>query len=86
MASGVSASFSASSFSLSDVPRQKSAQKVASGGLKAEPHVFRFEEIHEVHRVTEANEAGGHDLTPAASRAVLHAAGLGPVSFAPLQF
>ena len=86
MASGVSASFSAPSFSLSDVPLQESAQKLAPGEAQGGAHVFRFEEIHEVHRIREANEAGGHDLTVAASRAVLHAAGLGQASFTLLQF
>ena len=47
-------------FPLSDVPLQEIAQKVAAGRLKAKPsRVFRFEEIHEAHRVMEANEAGG---------------------------
>jgi NADPH:quinone reductase len=41
-------------------PLQEIAQKVASGRLKAKPsRVFAFEEIHEAHRVMEANEAGG---------------------------
>ncbi|MGH6935164.1 MAG: zinc-binding dehydrogenase [Methylocella sp.] len=45
---------------LSDVPLQEIAQQVASGRLKAKPsRVFAFEEIHEAHRVMEANEAGG---------------------------
>jgi NADPH:quinone reductase len=47
-------------FPLSDVPLQEIAQKVAAGRLKAKPsRVFTFEEIHEAHRVMEANEAGG---------------------------
>jgi NADPH:quinone reductase len=47
-------------FPLSDVPLQEIAQKVASGRLKAKPsRVFRFEEIHEAHRVMEVGEAGG---------------------------
>jgi NADPH:quinone reductase len=66
MASGVYLTFFGSfvfgtpGFPLSDVPLQEIAQKVASGRLKAKPsRVFRFEEIHEAHRVMEANEAGG---------------------------
>jgi NADPH:quinone reductase len=52
--------FGTPGFPLSDVPLQEIAQQVASGRLKAKPsHVFRFEEIHEAHRVMEANEAGG---------------------------
>jgi NADPH:quinone reductase-like Zn-dependent oxidoreductase len=66
MASGVYLTFFGSfvfgtpGFPLSDVPLQEIAQKVASGRLKAKPsRVFRFEEIHEAHRVMESNEAGG---------------------------
>jgi NADPH:quinone reductase len=66
MASGVYLTFFGSfvfgepGFPLSDVPLQEIAQKVASGRLKAKPsRVFAFEEIHEAHRVMEANEAGG---------------------------
>jgi NADPH:quinone reductase len=66
MASGVYLTFFGSfvfgtpGFPLSDVPLQEIAQQVASGRLKAKPsRVFRFEEIHEAHRVMEANEAGG---------------------------
>ena len=66
MASGVYLTFFGSfvfgepGFPLSDVPLQEIAQKVASGRLTAKPsRVFRFEEIHEAHRVMEANEAGG---------------------------
>ena len=52
--------FGTPGFPLSDVPLQKIAQDVAAGRLKAKPsRVFRFEEIHEAHRVMEANEAGG---------------------------
>jgi NADPH:quinone reductase len=52
--------FGTPGFPLSDVPLQEIAQQVASGRLKAKPsRVFRFEEIHEAHRVMEANEAGG---------------------------
>jgi len=66
MASGVYLTFFGSfvfgtpGFPLSDVPLQEIAQQVASGRLKAKPsRVFRFEEIHEAHRVMESNEAGG---------------------------
>src|SRR5499427_5730809 len=52
--------FGEQGFPLSDVPLQEIAQKIASGRLKATPsRVFRFEEIHEAHRLMEANEAGG---------------------------
>jgi NADPH:quinone reductase-like Zn-dependent oxidoreductase len=66
MASGVYLTFFASfvfgtpGFPLSDVPLQDIAHEVAAGRLKAKPsRVFGFEEIHEAHRVMEANEAGG---------------------------
>ena len=66
MASGVYLTFFGSfvfgtpGFPLSDVPLQEIAQQVAAGRLKAKPsRVFKFEEIHEAHRVMEANEAGG---------------------------
>ena len=66
MASGVYLTFFGSfvfgtpGFPLSDVPLQEIARKVAEGRLRAKPsRVFRFEEIHEAHRVMEANEAGG---------------------------
>jgi NADPH:quinone reductase-like Zn-dependent oxidoreductase len=66
MASGVYLTFFGSfvfgepGFPLSDVPLQEIAQQVASGRLKAKPsRVFAFEEIHEAHRVMEANEARG---------------------------
>jgi len=66
MSSGVHFSFFGSfvfgtpGFPLSDVPLQEIAQQVAAGKLKAKPaRVFRFEEIHEAHRVMEAGEAGG---------------------------
>ena len=66
MASGVYLTFFGSfvfgtpGFPLSDVPLQEIAQEVAAGRLKAKPtRVFDFEEIHEAHRVMEANEAGG---------------------------
>jgi NADPH:quinone reductase-like Zn-dependent oxidoreductase len=42
------------------VPLQDIAKQVETGRLKAKPsRVFRFEEIHEVHRVMEANQANG---------------------------
>jgi NADPH:quinone reductase len=66
MASGVYLTFFASfvfgtpGFPLSDVPLQEIAEDVAAGRLDARPsRVFGFEEIHEAHRVMEANEAGG---------------------------
>jgi NADPH:quinone reductase-like Zn-dependent oxidoreductase len=52
--------FGTPGFPVSDVPLQAIAKDVADGRLKAKPsRVFRFEEIHEAHRVMEANEAGG---------------------------
>jgi NADPH2:quinone reductase len=52
--------FGTPGFPLSDVPLQTIARDVAAGRLSAKPsRVFRFEEIHEAHRVMEANEAGG---------------------------
>jgi NADPH2:quinone reductase len=66
MASGVyltsfgSFVFGTPGFPLSDVPLQKIAEDVAAGRLNAKPsRVFGFDEIHEAHRVMEANEAGG---------------------------
>src|SRR5262249_13341925 len=66
MASGVYLTFFGSfvfgtpGFPLSDVPLQEIAKQVADGRIKAKPsRVFRFEEIHEAHRVMEAGEAGG---------------------------
>ena len=66
MSSGVYLSFFGSfvfgtpGFPLSDVPLQAIARDVAAGRLQAKPsRVFRFEEIHEAHRVMEANEAAG---------------------------
>ncbi|MFP3588166.1 zinc-binding alcohol dehydrogenase family protein [Paraburkholderia sp. SIMBA_055] len=66
MASGVYLTFFGSfvfgtpGFPLSDVPLQKIAEDVAAGRLNAKPsRVFGFDEIHEAHRVMEANEAGG---------------------------
>jgi len=52
--------FGTPGFPLSDVPLQEIAQQVAAGKLKAKPaRVFRFDEIHEAHRVMEAGQAGG---------------------------
>ena len=66
MSSGVHFSFFGSfvfgkpDFSLSDVPLQTIADKVAAGRYKAKPaRVFRFEDIREAHRVMESNQAGG---------------------------
>ncbi|MNU74142.1 Phthiocerol synthesis polyketide synthase type I PpsC [compost metagenome] len=66
MASGVyltffgSFVFGTTGFPLADVPLQAIAQDVAAGRLDVKPsRVFRFEEIHEAHRVMDANEAGG---------------------------
>ena len=66
MASGVYLTFFGSfvfgtpGFPLSDVPLQKIAEDVAAGRLNAKrSRVFSFDEIHEAHRVMEANEAGG---------------------------
>ena len=66
MSSGVHLSFFGSfvfgtpGFPLSDVPLQKIAEDVAAGRLNAKPsRVFSFDEIHEAHRVMEANKAGG---------------------------
>ncbi|MCQ6246063.1 zinc-binding dehydrogenase [Streptomyces malaysiensis] len=66
MASGVYLTFFGSfvfgkpGFPLSDVPLQTIAEQVAAGRLKAKPsRVFRFEDIHEAHRVMEAGEAKG---------------------------
>jgi NADPH:quinone reductase-like Zn-dependent oxidoreductase len=66
MASGVYLTFFGSfvfgtpGFPLSDVPLQAIAADVAAGRLKAKPsRVFSFDQIHEAHRVMEANEAGG---------------------------
>jgi NADPH:quinone reductase-like Zn-dependent oxidoreductase len=52
--------FGTPGFPLSDVPLQAIAADVAAGRLNAKPsRVFSFEEIHEAHRVMEANEANG---------------------------
>jgi NADPH:quinone reductase-like Zn-dependent oxidoreductase len=66
MASGVYLTFFGSfvfgtpGFPLSDVPLQTIAEDVAAGRLDVTPsRIFKFEEIHEAHRVMEANEAGG---------------------------
>jgi NADPH:quinone reductase-like Zn-dependent oxidoreductase len=66
MASGVSLTFFGSfvfgtpGFPLSDVPLAQIARDVAAGKLQANPsRIFRFDEIHEAHRVMEANEAAG---------------------------
>ncbi|PNE11999.1 MAG: alcohol dehydrogenase [Beijerinckiaceae bacterium] len=66
MASGVYLTFFGSfvfgtpGFPLSDVPLQRIAEDVAAGLLDVKPaRIFGFEEIHEAHRVMEANEAGG---------------------------
>lgn len=66
MASGVYLTFFGSfvfgtpGFPLSDVPLQAIAEDVAAGRLDVTPsRVFTFDQIHEAHRVMEANEAGG---------------------------
>jgi NADPH2:quinone reductase len=66
MASGVYLTFFGSfmfgtpGFPLCDVPLQGIAQDVAAGWLDAKPaRIFKFDEIHEAHRVMEANQAGG---------------------------
>lgn len=47
-------------FPLSDVPLAEIARKAAAGHLNAKPsRVFKFEEIHEAHRVMESNQANG---------------------------
>jgi len=52
--------FGTPGFPLSDVPLQAIAADVAAGRLNAKPsRVFSFDEIHEAHRVMEANEANG---------------------------
>ncbi|GJH00304.1 zinc-binding alcohol dehydrogenase family protein [Paraburkholderia terrae] len=52
--------FGTPGFPLSDVPLQTIAADVAASRLKAKPsRVFSFDQIHEAHRVMEANEAGG---------------------------
>ncbi len=66
MPSGVYLTFFASfvfgtpGFPLADVPLQAIAEEAAAGRLDVKPsRVFPFEEIHEAHRVMEANEAEG---------------------------
>lgn len=66
MASGVYLSFFGSfvfgtpGFPLSDVPLQAIAADAAAGRLDVKPsRVFGFDQIHEAHRVMEANQAGG---------------------------
>jgi NADPH2:quinone reductase len=66
MASGVYLTFFGSfvfgtpGFPLSDVPLQQIAADAAAGRLDVKPaRIFRFEEIHEAHRVMEANGALG---------------------------
>jgi NADPH:quinone reductase len=52
--------FGTPGFPLSDVPLQQIAADAAAGRLDVKPsRIFRFEEIHEAHRVREANEAHG---------------------------
>jgi NADPH2:quinone reductase len=52
--------FGTPGFPLADVPLQQIAAEAASGRLDVKPtRIFRFEEIHEAHRVMEANEASG---------------------------
>ncbi|SAK75748.1 zinc-binding dehydrogenase [Caballeronia ptereochthonis] len=52
--------FGTPGFPLSDVPLQAIAADVAAGRLDAKPsRVLSFDEIHEAHRVMEANEANG---------------------------
>ncbi|GAB5101156.1 zinc-binding alcohol dehydrogenase family protein [Caballeronia sp. HLA56] len=52
--------FGTPGFPLSDVPLQSIAANIAAGRFNAKPsRVFSFDEIHEAHRVMEANEANG---------------------------
>jgi NADPH:quinone reductase-like Zn-dependent oxidoreductase len=52
--------FGTPGFPLSDVPLQAIAKDIADGKFSAKPtRVFGFEEIHEAHRVMEANQAAG---------------------------
>jgi NADPH2:quinone reductase len=52
--------FGTPGFPLSDVPLGQIAADAAAGKLDVKPvRVFRFEDIHEAHRVMEANEARG---------------------------
>jgi len=66
MNSGVYLTFFASfhfgtpGFPVTEIPLQEIATKVAAGKFKAKPsRVFKFGEIHEAHRVMEANQANG---------------------------
>jgi NADPH:quinone reductase len=66
MPSGVNLTFFGSfvfgtpGFPVSDVPLQAIAADIAAGRFNAKPsRVFSFDEIHEAHRVMEANEANG---------------------------
>ncbi|QDE37722.1 zinc-binding dehydrogenase [Luteibacter pinisoli] len=52
--------FGTPGFPVSDVPFQKIVDDIAAGRLDVRPtRVFGFDEIHEAHRVMEANLAGG---------------------------
>jgi NADPH:quinone reductase len=52
--------FGTPGFPLSDVPLQEIARDAAAGRIDVKPkRVFGFDEIHEAHRIMEANEAGG---------------------------
>jgi NADPH2:quinone reductase len=52
--------FGTPGFPLSDVPLQQIAADAAAGRLDVTPaKIFRFDEIHEAHRIMEANEAHG---------------------------
>jgi len=47
-------------FPLTDVPLQQIVDQVAAGNYKANPSkIFQFDQIHEAHRVMEANQANG---------------------------
>lgn len=47
-------------FPLTDVPLQQIVDQVAAGNYKAKPSkVFQFDQIHDAHRVMEANQANG---------------------------
>jgi NADPH:quinone reductase len=66
MASGVyftffgSFAFGTPGFPLSDVPLQQIAEDAAKGRLDVKPvKVFRFDQIHDAHRIMEENQAGG---------------------------
>ncbi|MBC8636365.1 zinc-binding dehydrogenase [Caballeronia sp. EK] len=66
MPSGVNLTFFGSfvfgtpAFPLSDVPLQAIAADIAAGRFNVKPsRVFSFDDIHEAHRVMEANEANG---------------------------